>query len=504
MKDILKKIDIVEVISSYIPLKKTGNSYSANCPFHKDDTPSLFVSPSRGIFKCFGCGVGGDAIKFVSLYEGIGYLEAYEKLAIKYNLPLIKRPKEKDPEVLRALSLVNEFYQEELSKSKEALDYLASRNITSKFAKRFGLGFSPKNSSLIKTLREANLIDAYLKTNNLIKLPDGQLRDLFRNRLIIPIFDIKGNVIGFGARSIDNSEPKYLNSSESEVFQKSKQLFGLYQAIEYIKEEKTALLVEGYMDVISLHQSGFRNALAPLGTSLTSNQAKLLSSIAKKVIVMFDGDEAGKRASKSAICQLLSQGIEVLYVSLPPGEDPDSLSRKDTNLLKELLIKPKNPFEVMIEEIKNGNKNLIDEFLSLCECLKDEISAFSYISEIAKITNLPVTILANRLKKTKTPEKENHSLTYSQMAILKYFIDTGYEPNSIDLTPELVELVEKIKQGRLEEIPPEILKMKIKNIDLILESLKNNQTELSLALESAEGLESIRNLMKKTPRLRGI
>ncbi|MCY0865977.1 MAG: DNA primase [Aquificaceae bacterium] len=337
LKDLLGKIDIVDVISSYIELKRIGNNYAARCPFHPDDTPSFYVSPSKGIFKCFGCGVGGDAIKFVSLYENIDYWEAVERLAKRYGISIKLRRKEKDSKLLIALQKVAEFYHEQLKESKQALEYLESRGISSRTISKFTLGFSGNTEKLIRLLSEEGLLEVYEKSGNITKIEEGFYRDLFKNRLIIPVRDIKGDVIAFGGRSLDGSQPKYINSPESEVFKKRSTLFGLYEAKEYIREEGEVIIVEGYFDLMSLWQEGIRNCVAPLGTALTEEHALMLSKLVKRVVLLYDGDKAGRKAVRSSVPYLLKAGMQVRVVYLPEGEDPDSFVRKDPQALKSLI-----------------------------------------------------------------------------------------------------------------------------------------------------------------------
>ena len=316
-KDLLRKIDIVDVISSYIELKRVGNNYAARCPFHPDDTPSFYVSPSKGIFKCFGCGVGGDAVKFVSLYENIDYWEALEKLAKRYGIKINLKRREKHSQLLLALQRVAEFYHEELKNSKVAIQYLQSRGINSKTISKFQLGFAGNTENMIRLLKEEGLLEVYEKSSNLIKIDESVYKDLFRNRLIIPIRDIKGNVVAFGGRSLDGSHPKYVNSPESEVFKKRLTLFGLFEAKEYIRESQQVIIVEGYFDLMSLWQEGIRNCTAPLGTALTEDHAHMLSKMAKTAILLYDGDQAGKRAVRSSVPHLLKAKMEVRVVYLP-------------------------------------------------------------------------------------------------------------------------------------------------------------------------------------------
>ena len=264
----LRKLDIVDVISSYIDLQRSGNNYRARCPFHPDDTPSLFVSPSKGIWKCFGCGVGGDAIKFVALYENISYTEALLELAKKYKLPVKVQFKKKDDKVLSALSMVAEYYHRNLRENPQVLEYLKNRGIQERTIKKFQLGYSPSSEQLVSFLKGNQILEIYEKTGNITKIDEKHYKDLFAGRLIIPIRDIKGNVVGFGGRSLTQSNPKYLNSPETEIFKKKEILYGFYEGLAYTKERKRIIIVEGYFDVMSMHQEGFSETVAPMGTSL--------------------------------------------------------------------------------------------------------------------------------------------------------------------------------------------------------------------------------------------
>jgi DNA primase (EC 2.7.7.-) len=258
LREIVKKLDIVDVISSYIDLERCGSNYRARCPFHPDNNPSLYVSPSKGIWKCFGCGVGGDAVKFVALYENLTYTEALLELAKKYKIPVKLERKKRDENLLNAIDLVAEYYHRKLKEHPKVIDYLKERGISERTIKKFRLGYSPSSEELLDFLRENQLLSLYEKTGNLLKIDEKHYKDLFAGRLIIPIRDQRGNTVGFGGRTLTDAGPKYINSPETEFFKKREILFGFYEGLGYIKERKRVILVEGYFDVMSMHHEGFQ------------------------------------------------------------------------------------------------------------------------------------------------------------------------------------------------------------------------------------------------------
>ncbi len=501
-KDLLGKIDIVDVISSYIELKRVGNNYTARCPFHPDDTPSFYVSPSKGIFKCFGCGVGGDAVKFVSLYENIDYWEALEKLAKRYGIKINLKRREKHSQLLLALQKVAEFYHEELKNSKVAIQYLQSRGINSKTISKFQLGFAGNTENMIRLLKEEGLLEVYEKSSNLIKIDENIYKDLFRNRLIIPIRDIKGNVVAFGGRSLDGSHPKYVNSPESEVFKKRSTLFGLFEAKDYIKESQQVVIVEGYFDLMSLWQEGIRNCTAPLGTALTEDHAYILSKMAKTAILLYDGDQAGKRAVRSSVPHLLKAKMEVRVVYLPEGEDPDSFVKKEPNLLREMLSSSLPVEEFLLEEIKKGNKQAFDDLLYFCGFIPDSVKKFELLKEISRITGLPITSLQDRIPKTEVRrEREKVELSYHEAVFLAGLYRFGFEGIELEhlrLSPQAMELVEAIQKGEYHLLPGYIKNFKAYDLERAFkESLRVLSTvEDSLTLS----FEELRRMSKERPR----
>jgi DNA primase len=502
LRELLKKVDIVDVISSYIELRQVGNNYVARCPFHQDDTPSFYVSPSRGIFKCFGCGVGGDAIKFVSMYENVDYKEALLKLAQKYKIPLKLKSSKEDQRVYVALQRVADFYHEELKLSKRAFEYLKERRISSWAVNRFFLGYGGETSKLVKILRGEGLLEVYEKTSNLNRLDEESYRDLFKNRLVIPIRDLGGRFIAFGGRSLGDEHPKYVNSPESEVFKKRYNLFGLYEAKEYLRESAEAIIVEGYFDVISMHQEDFRNCVAPLGTSLTLEQGELLSKLVKSAVLLYDGDSAGRRAVKSSVPNLLRVGLEVKVVYLPEGEDPDSFIKKDVRALRELLSKAKPLHEELLNKVRKGEKEAFEELLYYCSFISDGIKRYELLKELSSLTNMPLSLLEDRLPKVELKtKKEKEELSYHEAVFLAGVFRFGFESlqtESLRLSPQALELLQAIKDGNYHLLPDYVKNLKLFNFERAFEE---SLRALSLSEELPPiDFESLREASVKTPR----
>ncbi|GAB6077521.1 DNA primase [Hydrogenobaculum acidophilum] len=413
IEDAIRKIDIIKEISSYIELKRSGNNYLGKCPFHDDSTPSLSVSEQKQIWKCFGCGKGGDVVKFVSLYENITYMEALSKLAIKYNLPINIKNEEKDQKIYEVMGLVSSFYHEELTKSPKAIEYLMKREINPKTIEAFEIGYSPNHYKVIEFLQ--NISDYYLslyKSTQNLHQSSNSIRDIFEGRLIIPIRDISSRVVGFGGRILydDKSAIKYLNSPDSFVFKKSQLLFGIDSALPYIKEKEEVIIVEGYFDVIRLYQIGVRNVVAPLGTAFGDEHAKILSRYAKKAYLLFDNDNAGKSASLRASTYLIARGIEPLHVSIEDAKDPDEFGLKfGKEGLLELLRKAKNIIDMSIE-----SKD-IEKALNLVSYLQNPQDVYQYTQKLVSI-GLPKHIIEQYIAKKKPIyEEENKDNPYDKI-----------------------------------------------------------------------------------------
>lgn len=503
--ELRRELDIVDVISDYIHLERAGNNYKANCPFHPDRTPSFYVSPSRQIFKCFGCGVGGDAIKFVSLYENVSYLQAAKELAKRYGIKLsVKEDSSEKKRAHSVLEAVADFYHSKLKENREALDYLKGRGIETSTIKRFKLGYSPSSGELVKFLKDIDGLEVYEKTGNVNKLDEGKYRDLFRNRLIIPIRDPQGRVVGFGGRILRGEGPKYVNSPESEIFKKREILYGLYEGINYLRDLKSAILVEGYFDVIALHQEGFRNAVATLGTSFGREHARELSKFVNKVYLLFDGDDAGRKAMRLAVPHILREGMEVYPVFLPEGTDPhDLVIREGKEALKEILGRSEELFSSLIGKIKRGEgeEETLRDLLYFISFMKDEIRAFSLLSELSKLTRIPVDVLASRMYRVEEKnEVDGERLSFTERVFLRGLMELRPEIDleELNLRPKIREYAEKILREEYYDVPEEVINLKLRDLEgefwASVEKLRIEIPEEELRVTSIR--ESVREMIR--------
>lgn len=384
ISEIKEKNDISEIISEYVDIQRKGRNMMGLCPFHAERTASFCVYPANGSFYCFGCGVGGDVITFLRLIEHYDYIEAVKYLAERVGMSF--EVSEEENLTYKKKLLIYEINRETAKfyykclmgeSGLKARKYLGSRAVSSNMINRFGLGYSFNDKySLIDYLKKRgyNVKDIML-SNLAFKYRSMKEIDRFRGRLMFPIIDIRGNVIAFGARSLSGENPKYINTSDTLVFKKSSNLFALNFAAK--SGSKNFILTEGYMDVISLHQAGFKNAVATLGTALTPFQAKLISRYVEEVIVSYDSDEAGQKASERAIKILKDNGLKVKIISMPNCKDPDEYLR----------LEGKNgafKFNSLIEKSKNDIEFKLENLKSLCDMTTSE-GKIKYITEGSKI-----------------------------------------------------------------------------------------------------------------------
>lgn len=336
IQDLLARVDIVDVIGRYVALKKVGQNYVGLCPFHGEKTPSFTVSPAKQFFHCFGCGAHGSAIGFLMDHRGLVYVEAIRELAQQVGMQ-VPEDSARDQEgatrirgLTEALQRASDYYRRKLKEAPAAIGYLKQRGLTGQTAARFALGYAP---DAWQALREA--FDSYedpklVEAGLVIVGDEGKRYDRFRGRVMFPIRNRRGAVIGFGARALDGSEPKYLNSPETPVFRKGQELYGLFEALQAIRRRKRVIVCEGYMDVIQLAQAGFEECVAALGTAITAQHVGLLLRVTDQVIFAFDGDAAGRNAARRALeatLPAIADTQRASFVLLPEGEDPDSLVR---------------------------------------------------------------------------------------------------------------------------------------------------------------------------------
>jgi DNA primase len=404
IQEILNRTDVVDIVDQRVKLKKSGANYSACCPFHQEKSPSFTVSPSKQFYHCFGCGAHGSAISFLMEYEGLTFVEAIQTIATQLGLT-VPNEKSSSPEKKQqfqqlesSLLKANQYYKKNLRSSKEAINYLKKRGLSGEIAREFQIGFSPNSwqglQQLFKDYEDLTLQEAGLTQKN----EKGKIYDRFRNRIMFPIFNAKDNIIGFGGRVIDEAEkPKYYNSPETPLFKKSYELYGLPQSRKAIRDEQNILIVEGYMDVISLHQNSIQNVVATLGTATTIFHLKKLIRYSKKITFCFDGDQAGYEAAWKAlntVLEILEDDHEFYFLFFEQGDDPDTFIRKHSIDEFKTKIKGAMPLtEFIFQRFFKQNEMVTQEdkikFMNYFEPIYKKIKSQKYrIFLVKKVSDL--------------------------------------------------------------------------------------------------------------------
>ena len=420
---IISTARIEEIVGDFVMLKRRGVNYLGLCPFHNEKTPSFTVSPAKGIFKCFGCGKSGNTVNFLMEHEHFTYPEALKFLAKRYHIDIVEEEQTaeqiQEQNEKESLFLLNQFAQQyftgNLSQSEEGkavgLTYLKERDFTEETIKKFGLGYALTGwDDFSNHATRQGYKAEYLVKTGLSVQKESRLIDRFHGRVIFPIQSASGRILGFGGRILtgDKNVAKYLNSPESEIYNKSKTLYGIYFAKNALVSKNNCFLVEGYTDVISLHQCGIENVVASSGTSLTHEQVKLIQRYTSNITILYDGDPAGIKASMRGIDMILEQGMNVKIVLFPEGEDPDSFARKNRVAEVEAFIK-KNAVDfilfktrLLLEETKGDpakRLELIKEIVSTISLIPEVISRSIYIKECASKLDVPEQSLLNDLNK---------------------------------------------------------------------------------------------------------
>jgi DNA primase len=426
IQQILSRLDIVEVIGSFVKLKKRGANYLGNCPFHNERTPSFTVSPSKEIYKCFGCGKSGNTVSFLMEHEKLSYAEALRWLAAKYNVEVEETESSPEQKLLQqtaeSLHIINafaqKFYAMQLLETEEGkangLSYLKERGFSNDTILKFGLGYAPdKRDALTTEAITAQYNRELLQKAGLVVERNGQLQDNYRDRVIFPIHNNSGKVIGFGARLIKKNDkaPKYINTPENELYVKSKLLYGTYFARQAIDKLDECFLVEGYTDVISLHQAGIENVVASGGTSLTQDQLRLIKKFTSNLTIIYDGDSAGVKAALRGLDMALEESLNVKLVLIPDGEDPDSYVKKvGAERFRQFVQENRKDFilfqlEVLLSDAgddaakKAGVVNQVAETVSKVDKTEDFTRQQDYIRQCAqtlKIDESGFTALVNK------------------------------------------------------------------------------------------------------------
>jgi DNA primase len=442
IQQILDAAEIADVVGDFVTLKRRGTSMIGLCPFHNEKTPSFNVSQAKGIYKCFGCGKGGSSVNFIMEHEHLSYADALRWLANKYHIQI--REKEENPEDLKERNdresqlIVSEFAQkffdDQLWETNPGrligLSYLRQRGMRDDIIRKFGIGYCPegKDTMTSAALKEGFKMEFLEKTGLTIKR-DEWIRDRFAGRMMFPIHGISGRVIGFGGRTLtqDKTIAKYLNSPESDIYHKSRVLYGIFQAKRAIIQEDKCYLVEGYTDVTSLHQSGIENVVASSGTSLTIDQIRLIRRFTNNVTIIYDGDQAGIKASMRGIDMVLEEGINVKVLPLPEGEDPDSFSRSmSATQLTEYIRTNETDFikfktKLLLAGVENdpiSRAKLITDIVSSISVIPAEIVRSEYLKECSRLLDVRETVLYNEIRKLKI-KSEDEAIKHQERELLR-------------------------------------------------------------------------------------
>ena len=437
INDVRQSNDIVDVISQYVHLKRSGRNFFGLCPFHNEKSPSFSVSPDKQIFHCFGCGVGGNVITFISKIEGLNFIETVQMLAERANiqLPTLENSGDMQKEILKdKVYKVNEFtaefYHQNLYKpqAKLAQEYVKKRQLSNETLKSFRIGFSGKFDELYKELKKQGFGEQEILESGLVNKNDrGQYIDRYRNRLMFPICDARGRVIAFGGRVLDDSKPKYINSPENVVYSKGRNLFGLNVAKK--GDTKKILIVEGYMDVISLHQRGITNVVAPLGTALTEQQGWLLRKNSEQIILSFDSDEAGLQAKLRALEILQNMGCDLRVLQMEGAKDPDEYILKYGNARFQALVdKALSVIEFKVKilqkdlNLENTNDKIkfLNEIAKLIAQVDNTIEREVYIEKIAKEYDISKEAIYAEVNKLTYKETSDEKLLSKPRPVIRH------------------------------------------------------------------------------------
>ena len=428
IQEVLLRADLVDVIGDYVLLKKSGANYKGLCPFHAEKTPSFTVSPTKGLFYCFGCHASGNAVRFLMQHESMTFPDAVHWLAVRYGVPMPSTPAPQQHEetlaplyaVYRAATTFFHHYLRRDPKAQAGRAYCRQRGITSDLATRFELGYAPEAWDILShTLQQQGFTPELLVQSGLVVARDTHRRvyDRFRHRLIFPIHDRLGRPIAFGGRALAESSesqgPKYLNSPETPIFHKSRTLYGFHLAKHAIRQQERAIIVEGYTDVLACHRQGITGVVGTLGTALTEHHVTLLKGCARAVVLVFDGDSAGGAASERSIGLFLEAGLRVRIVELPAGEDPDSFLRQHTGeeflqcvesartFLDYLLARSKQRVDLSTPD---GKADCVKWILPLVRKVDNEVERRGYLESLAKNIAVPLEALARQMSSRSTPQ----------------------------------------------------------------------------------------------------
>ena len=460
ISEIRRAVNIVDIISEYIPIEQKGRNYFAVCPFHDDHNPSMSISPEKQIYTCFVCGAHGNVFNFIMDYDNVSFYEALKKVADRVGIPLDisinsnKKEKNSNEEMYNIYDIANKYYQNNLltKDGKEALEYLSNRGFTDEIIKTFGVGLSTR-SSITKVLKSKKFSEEILLNSGISSSSENGVYDTFVNRVMFPLCDLDGKVVGFSGRIYNTSDgAKYVNSKESDIFKKGMLLYNYHRAKEECRKKKFVIIVEGFMDVIALHMVGIYNVVASMGTAITKEQAKLLKKLSTNIILCFDGDAAGNKATLACSKELIEIGVYPKIIRLKENLDPDEFIKKyGVDNFKNYLENPKSLLDYKIDEYKKETnfsdsesvskyiKDVVNELSNIDDSIIREIT----IKKLSDDTNISVSTINGMLKgkkkvvKPKTEKKKILLDKYqkSERMLIYYMIRS----------PEVIRIYEKNK-----------------------------------------------------------
>ena len=505
--------NIVDIIGDYVTLKKKGVNYQACCPFHNEKTPSFVVSPSKGVYKCFGCGKGGNAVTFVMEHESVSYPEALKMVAKRYGIEVEEREqteedvrRNNDRESMFALNgWVAEYFSKYLVSNTEGrsigYSYFAQkRGFTDATIRKFGLGFcSAKGDEMTKAALAAGYKEEFLLSTGLTlkRESDGRLYDRFRDRVMFPVHNISGRIVAFGGRTLrtDGKVAKYQNSPESEIYSKTRELYGLYFAKKAIQQQEYAIMVEGYTDVISMHQAGVENVVASSGTSLTQDQIRLLNRFTRNITIIYDGDSAGVKATLRGVDMILKEGMNVRIVSLPPEHDPDSFARAHTaDEVREYIHDREEDFlsfkaKMLLRDAGSDpikRSAVIGDMVGSIAQIPDSIQRSVYIKDCAQTMNVDESVLISevaRRRNSQTGDRETDEFIRRQQSDIRR--EQAQQSVEVDVNRSLV------AGSSIEALEYELVKYLLKSGHKSYEVLESRQVvEINIADEIFRSLDA--------------
>ena len=507
---ILDVAEITEVIQDFVTLKKRGVNYLGLCPFHNEKTPSFTVSPSKGIYKCFGCGKGGNVVNFLMEHEHLSYPDALKYLARKYHVEVVE--KERTPEEIQLqneresmmvlLSFAQKYFSEKLFHDDEGisigLSYFKERGFRQDTLKQFLIGYSPeKKDAFTQAAQAAGYKMGFLTKTGLSIQKENYSFDRFNGRVIFPIQSLSGQVIGFGGRILktDAKAAKYLNSPESDIYHKSRILYGLFQGKKSIVSKEKCFLVEGYTDVLALHQTGIENVVASSGTALTPDQIRLIKRFTPNITILYDGDAAGLKASLRGVDLILEEGLNVKVVILPEGEDPDSFSRKkNSSEFREFIGEHEQDFikfktELLIRDSKNDpvkRAGLIRDIVSSIAVIPDSISRSVYLKECSRLMEIDEKVLyyeTNKIRRKRIEQKYKQlkSAEEKPLPALQKMPESQLEMTTGSQEMEIIRLLLNYGENEFMTFPAENgEEQKITVAGFIITELQNDELKLEI------------------------